>query len=1502
MIGDAIPSRGSVVGLLQALRKLEVGTSGSIKDLRHAFAILLFTHAATTTVEVDNDNAAAFVVREYASLAYYLRQHHSLLQIADGVDAVIDHCIQSKDVQDNDFLSILRVLLALSGGDSGRSFADTRLGPHVLQLLLQQHPSQCYNRRMGEYVVQSNAALANTPHALFHMHDTVSHRDAKDMLDAMSALPGHSALQSDFWHEKDTIKPADLFGALQHSAFHRTDAQLIRFDLHLSVPPLYDTPPDLVSNALSANKHLPRRQRMLSDTTAPVRVEKPRQDNPRDCNLLFSTHKTIVDVDLPSSTVSKTHPKTTGESSLLQVWENLGPKKVYVENRSMLGGCLHGDNAHASASSSDVAAVTEVALVAGILEVLHGIESAFFQRRGFDFYHTTASLLRTTTRIDVANFVQVFARTGTLVHRLSVLATHFGQHGTRGGRVLQRMGNALQYFLAGQHAFVLERKADTRTLVKVWTATSTVRRRLQVVAMLFMCDDDDLWVENQAIMSMLPTGVGMLNRVYHAIVRSQFCDPAAAAISMWFFVQLSEPYFQALTQWIYLGESTDEDVEFAHDGMFDTLDCLQHDEALIRAISETGALLRVTRTVQSHLYYLSSSKWASLHLVTDHEGIERYLEQHASNLQMCRSAVEKYADDKMQALADSIFALQMSSSPVEKSMQSNAHENARAYDGMQREMKRLRQQLQRKLLDEQIAEQSELRVQQQAQQLLMDQELERKQSVAAQEKADRDKARLLEIYEGLMAEADRKHRRALWRKARVERSESFKAALTNLYRDESSAWYAAARIDLARNPQADPMHRKPTSRQLHRGIDSSATELLQLDQTDHDNSIRVLQAPGGNANSERHQKHSVRVLKQPGGDSHALENSTCSFSVDGAANPHSTSVRVLKAPGGGGSDAACAIYSQESKLGVEYTTRVTQKLGGSGAAASNAIYHGDELENSCSAPQVRLRQQPGGNSDGAENAIYGGKVDGNTEHKVVSSVRVMQEPGGSGSAVSSLLYPTDNEASADAHVTHIKVLQEPGGDGSSASDLLYGRTHEHEPARRPSVRVSHPPGGDGDALGDTLYAQFANLGVHSRPSVKVLAPSGGGIDSVSSLVFRVHEDTPKKQVADPNNNITIEWTVAQEGPSQPTRLLEQDVFAPTHLTSDYAHVLETYRQLMVMDNTMEYAPVETLVRVSMTGPVLNQRAFVGTVALNVLREHVHLMQHLGTLHDVMLLSGGLWVDRFMQEFILGLDTASRVNWGVPGALNDLLANALDEANFHVTESTALFAFRPTDELETILGDPTMAPSLDQVLLHIDPVYALPSVLVDVVVSKSTLQQYAVLHKHLFQLKAIALSLQSVRRILTAHPTVATRSGHLRAHVDHHLCTTLVAHSFQSIADEWHRFTRKADACQDAAAFKHLHDNYINAVSTRCFLDRPSHEVQLAIQACLHHIMRGVELIQNNATRPVALKRVLEHLATTTHGDFTDLCSTLERDSSPAAQDLLLHLDFDGSYRVGNQAM
>ncbi|RHY04093.1 hypothetical protein DYB36_012383, partial [Aphanomyces astaci] len=231
----------------------------------------------------------------------------------------------------------------------------------------------------------------------------------KDMLDAMQAMPGHSVFQSDFWHDKATPKPADLFGALQHSAFHRTDSQLVRFDLRLSVPALDETPPDLISNALTY---------------------------------------------------------------------------------------------------------------------------------GHD------------------------------------------------------------------------------------------------------CMKTDMW--QLEITAKLPTGVALLNRIYHGIVQTQFCDPSAAALSMWFFTHVSVPYFEALTHWVFVGGDLDDEcLEFAQDKSFQCLDCLQHkdDGTLNLAIAETGSLLQVTRAVHSQVYYLTS----------------HYLAQHAVNLATTRSAVQAYSDAQMQAVADSVY-------------------------------------------------------------------------------------------------------------------------------------------------------------------------------------------------------------------------------------------------------------------------------------------------------------------------------------------------------------------------------------------------------------------------------------------------------------------------------------------------------------------------------------------------------------------------------------------------------------------------------------------------------------------------------------------------------------------------------------------------------------------------------------------------------------------------------------------------------------------------------
>ncbi|ETV71136.1 hypothetical protein H257_13533 [Aphanomyces astaci] len=1484
------PATGDFVGLLQTLHKKEVGTRGSIKDLRHALDILLFTHAATTLVEVDSTNAAAFVVREYASLAYYLRQHSSLQQVADGIDAIIDHHVQGPDPPDDDMLSILRVLLALSGGTSGRSYADTNLGPRTLQLARQHHPFQAYNRRMGETIVQSNVNLANDPHSLFRMGHTVSSCDAKDMLDAMQAMPGHSAFQSDFWHDKATPKPADLFGALQHSAFDRTDSQLVRFDLRLSVPALDETPPDLISNALTSAKikHLPRRRQRVVDisstrcsSSSAGLLRPPPLDTTRGGNcLLFSAHKSTIDVDLGPSIQDQPKPSNQSTSlnhphkqhALLQVWENLGPNKVQLGRRLMLG------------SPTVVASnrIAEATLVACLLDVLNGIDSAVFPSRGlFECCYDKEIQVATNSRIDVSDLLDEFARTGTFMRRLSALARDCGHHDMHGGRrVLQCLGTTLQYFIAGHHAFVLELKHNNKSLVQLWAATSTLRRRLRHVAALFLCDDDTLW-QHQQVEITLPTGVALLNRIYHGIVQTQFCDPSTAALSMWFFTHVSVPYFEALTHWVFVGKSALDDayLEFAQDQSFECLECLQHkdDDTLNLAIAETRSLLQVTRAVHSQVYYLTSSKWHPLQLVTDHDALHHYLAQHAVNLATTRSAVQAYSDAQMQAVADSVYALNHTLSTTHSHGNTFAHHDMRAHDEGQRQVKRLKQQVQRKLLDEQVAHNRDLALRLQAQGQL-DHALQQTQLVAAQEKADQDnRRRLVEIYADLMAKADRKHRRALWRQARVRRKEHFKAALTKLYRLESSAWYAGVGMDVPGNhPEADPMATRIS--QTYPSLIGTSTSHNPLDNP-----------------------KTPYIKKSPRGDS--LKPPTNALNNDDTVGMPS-SVRVLKAPGGGGQDASNVIYHGDQEKPVDLpTTRVTQEAGGSGTAASDAIYHAN-LERPVDVPHVRILQAPGGTSKHAAGHVIYPRDDQIERDLAVhgSSVRVLQEPGGSGRAASALLYPDEEPSNLVTHVNHVRILQDSGGDGNVANDLIYGRNDAEYASPRASVRVSQAPGGNGDELSDTLYAQFSTMAVQDRPSVKVLGPSGGGHDSVSSLVFGGLTEAvppPKRQdLVYPTSNITMEWAAAPTSRLTPPRqVLAHETFATATLTGDYARVLETYRALMDQDvDPVEYAPIESLIRCSLVEPILNQRSFVGSVALTVFRDHVHLMQHLQTLHDIMLLSGGLWVEQFMHEFIQGLDASSRVNWGVPGALNDLLAHALEEAQYDVTrDSTMLFAFRPTDELETLLGATTIVPSLGQVLEGIEPVYALPTVLTDVVVPVSTLHLYVTLHKHLFQLKAIAVSMQSVRRVLRTHHTIVARSGHLMLHVMHHLCATLVAHCFQSIAEEWHRFQLLAESCRDAVAFKRLHDGYVHAVATRCFLDSASVAVHAKIQACLSRVMLVVEVVQNNGTRAVALKRALGHLADTAQGvddgTLRALCDELRRSSAPAAQELLLRLDF-----------
>ncbi|KAH9086711.1 hypothetical protein Ae201684P_000133 [Aphanomyces euteiches] len=1189
--GAQVDTRG-VIDLLQELRQRQIGDRGTLRNLRREWDILLFTHAATSEVNVAARNEKDYVTLEYASLVYYIRQHSSLLQVADGIDAVVDHFLGGEDEVEVPFdvMPTLRLLLALSGGSSGQTFADENLGQQTLKL------------------------LRNKKH---------STQIDKDMLDAMSAVPGYSHMQRDLWHEKDMEKFVDLFGALHHTKLHRTDNKLVRFDIRLNLPEIDDNPPDLIPNVLQA-KRIPQSRQLRQPKPLEHYLMKGAASvgaTGNDCDLLFSSQKTAIQISVPEkgNTNASTVDNTT--AAPMKVWENLGPNKIEIAPRLRLGE-------HSPGSTS-----ASTTLEGGSKELVSEVDLVRFQ-------------------------------------------------------------------------------------------------------------------------------------------------------------------------------------------------------------------------------------WSPLQLITNLNHVQQYIDQHSDNLQTTRAAMEKYKKEQLEILADAIYDLK-ASRPRSETTDMQTNEDAR------RQLRRFQQQLQRRLLDEQIQETKSQEYRRRAQELLDDEATTRRDR-ESQLQIEHDKKRLIEIYDGLMADSERRHRKALWKQVRASRKLTAPSSLSNLFHMEIADWRQDSQI----RPQTDL---NPGQLKHQRAIGAVETDERDLK---NQSTIRVLQAPGGNSaenilrdNSidEAIMPHtSVRVSQEPGGDGQTAE-SLIYQGEDSDENYLHSNIRLLNVPGGGGTDAFNTIYQGESLIANHInTTRVTQEPGGSGEAAIKAIYNGD-LEQANAFGHTRILQEPGASGSSAENAIYRGQDEYRSD---VPSVRVLQEPGGSGRSAANIIHQGGDEYVENSH---IRIVQEPGGSGETVSNLLYGKALDEQDPFRATIRVTQAPGGDGSELSDTLYASFSKLGV-SKSSVKILAPPGGGYDTVSKLVFGGLQEKAKTRLQDQKSNIRLEWKLFQDRTKQ--RLTYPSIEAlqidSTRLEGDFDQAILAYRALMDSVSTQ----------------VIDQRAFVGSVTLSLLREHVHLMSHLGALHDLVLLNGGIWVERFMQEFTAGLDASTRVNWGVPGSLNDLLAAALDEANYNQTESSHLFAFGTTDELELLLANRTLVPPLQEVLRGIEPVYALPKVL-EVVIPLPMLRVYTRIHSHLFQLKAIAYSMQSVRHTLRKY-NVSSTSCHLMAHIQHHLCTTLVSHCFQ----EWHRFQKKVSDCNDTIDFKKHHNTFIMSIEHRCFLDPNTEQVHRNIQTCLDRVVHVVEVIQNNSTSASTLNRVLAHLlqnATDQQKEMSDLVQALRDDPSEAADELLRRLDFNDFY-------
>ncbi|RLN89866.1 hypothetical protein BBJ28_00006264 [Nothophytophthora sp. Chile5] len=86
------------------------------------------------------------------------------------------------------------------------------------------------------------------------------------------------------------------------------------------------------------------------------------------------------------------------------------------------------------------------------------------------------------------------------------------------------------------------------------------------------------------------------------------------------------------------------------------------------------------------------------------------------------------------------------------------------------------------------------------------------------------------------------------------------------------------------------------------------------------------------------------------------------------------------------------------------------------------------------------------------------------------------------------------------------------------------------------------------------------------------------------------------------------------------------------------------------------------------------------VALNWFRDSLQLVGHLRWLRKLMLMSEGLCMDIFARDFLRGLSSSARVNWGVDDRLTSALTLAMIEGSVTSHAIVQSFHYKTTDSL------------------------------------------------------------------------------------------------------------------------------------------------------------------------------------------------------------------------------
>ncbi|GMF15775.1 unnamed protein product [Phytophthora fragariaefolia] len=499
-----------------------------------------------------------------------------------------------------------------------------------------------------------------------------------------------------------------------------------------------------------------------------------------------------------------------------------------------------------------------------------------------------------------------------------------------------------------------------------------------------------------------------------------------------------------------------------------------------------------------------------------------------------------------------------------------------------------------------------------------------------------------------------------------------------------------------------------------------------------------------------------------------------------------------------------------------------------------------------------------------------------------SVVKVNTEAGNRCSDVFNHSFPSDTVSRR----TGVRVLNEPGGSGADVYGTLYGNIEE-----TPTIQNNVISGAEQATTEDIEIVVSNSAGYPSGPETQT-KPWDSHINENEDVVMQdtyQTDENPAYHDSDLGSEASAEVAEVTETDKPPSAFARLTL-PPVHpffsgaISEEDSDILEHALTQTAFED--DFTSFTSIVNCCVEVPVRLVSEKLEKVTVDWFCNSLRIVEHLRWLRQLMLMSEGLCWDIFARDFLLGLNSTTRVNWGVEGRLSSALTLAMIEGSVASDAISQNFYYSTTSRLSkgklsaakfaaittvsylliaaslVVLDSLTMTPAVATLLGEIELVYDVKWPL-GLVITPKSLEYYKNIHRFLLHVRLTALEMREVwglLRTIRQRGVLSPDLGRLcesavykvqalfRA-FNETFATKVCVHSMlyifpsvrierskrflqclQVLMSAWSELEYALQKATMLTELRRCHEDYVNVALRCCFFDTP--EINLALEVIL----------------------------------------------------------------------